>query len=65
MTMPGPVEPGTASFDFSGRRVLVTGASRGIGLGVADGFVAAGADVTILAIDDEVEETANTIINIV
>ena len=58
MTMPRPGEPGTASFDFSGRRVLVTGASRGIGLGVAEGFVAAGADVTILAIDDEVEETA-------
>ncbi len=58
MTMPRPVDPGTVSFDFSGRRVLVTGASRGIGMGVADGFVAAGADVTILAIDDEVEETA-------
>ena len=58
MTMARPVESGTVSFDFSGRRVLVTGASRGIGLGVAEGFVAAGADVTILAIDNEVEETA-------
>ncbi|MCY4607421.1 MAG: SDR family NAD(P)-dependent oxidoreductase [bacterium] len=56
--MTRPVGPGTVSFDFAGRRVLVTGASRGIGLGVAEGFVAAGADVTILASGNEVEETA-------
>jgi len=35
------------SFDFSGARVLVTGGSNGIGLGVANAFRAAHADVVI------------------
>ena len=34
-------------FDFSGARVLVTGGSNGIGLGIAQAFAAAGAQVTI------------------
>jgi 3-oxoacyl-[acyl-carrier protein] reductase len=36
-----------ATFDYSGTRVLVTGGSNGIGLGVATAFRDAGADVTI------------------
>lgn len=36
-----------ANFDFTGTRVLVTGGSNGIGLGVARAFRAAGAEVTI------------------
>ncbi len=36
-----------ATFDFSGARVLVTGGSNGIGLGVARAFSVAGAHVTI------------------
>lgn len=42
------------SHDFSGKRVLVTGGSRGIGFAVASAFSAAGADVTVLAERDEV-----------
>ena len=37
----------TTTFDFSGRRVLVTGGSSGIGLAVATAFADAGAEVTI------------------
>jgi 3-hydroxybutyrate dehydrogenase len=37
------------SFDFTGRRVLVTGASHGIGAAVAAAFADAGADLAILS----------------
>jgi 3-hydroxybutyrate dehydrogenase len=46
-------------FDFSGRKVLVTGGSRGIGLGVAEGFLKSGADVAILASGNETTEVAS------
>ena len=36
-------------FDFSGKRVVVAGGSRGIGRSIALGFAAAGADVSICA----------------
>ena len=42
-----PAAPERVRFDFSGTRVLVTGGSNGIGLGVATGFAGAGAEVTI------------------
>ena len=47
---------GNVSYDFSGKTVLVTGASRGIGYSVARGFANAGADVTILASGDGVDK---------
>ena len=40
---------GQVSYDFSGQTVLVTGASRGIGYGVAKAFAKAGAKVVILS----------------
>ena len=46
------------SYDFDGRHVLVTGASRGIGFAIARGFVQAGATVTLLADDPTVNEAA-------
>ncbi|WP_181702111.1 SDR family NAD(P)-dependent oxidoreductase [Chthonobacter albigriseus] len=51
MTLPG----------LKAKRVLVTGASRGIGEAVAAAFVAAGAEVIILAEDPAVEDTARRI----
>lgn len=39
--------PNTASFDFSGAKVLVTGGSNGIGAAIAKAFAEAGAEVII------------------
>lgn len=46
------------TYDFSGKTVIVTGASRGIGYGVAKAFATAGAEVTILASGEGVSEAA-------
>ncbi len=46
------------AFDFTGKRVLVTGASHGIGYAVAEGFVRGGADVAILSSTSDIEEAA-------
>ena len=48
----------SVSFDFLGKSVLVTGASSGIGFGVAQGFAKAGADLTILSSTDAVFDAA-------
>ena len=41
-------EDGTVSFDFSEKVVMITGAGRGIGRGVAEGYAANGAHVVLL-----------------
>ncbi|HEV7322280.1 MAG TPA: SDR family oxidoreductase [Ensifer sp.] len=50
---------GRIAYDFSGEHVLVTGASRGIGRAVAEGFAAAGAEVTILSSGRGIHEAAD------
>jgi 3-hydroxybutyrate dehydrogenase len=44
--------------DFCNKHVLITGANRGIGLGIAEGFLGAGGDVTIVALEHDVMEVA-------
>jgi NAD(P)-dependent dehydrogenase (short-subunit alcohol dehydrogenase family) len=43
---------GEASFDFTGRRVLVTGGGSGVGLATARAFSAAGADVVVIEVTE-------------
>lgn len=47
------------SFDFSNKRVLVTGGSRGIGLGIARGFANACAELFIIGTNEKVYESAD------
>lgn len=46
---------------FEGRTVVITGASRGIGLGIARGFATAGADLLLIADDPGVAAAAEAI----
>lgn len=48
-------------FDFTGRRVLVTGASHGIGFAVAGAFAAAGAELAILSSTADIHDAGTRI----
>ena len=43
----------SVKFDFTGKTVIVTGAERGIGLEIAQGFARCGANIVIAGIMDE------------
>ena len=48
----------TNLFDISGRRAIVTGGTRGLGYGMAEGLMEAGASVVIFGSSDKVESVA-------
>jgi 3-hydroxybutyrate dehydrogenase len=50
-----------SAFDFTGKRVLVTGASHGIGAAVAGAFALSGADLAILSSTTDILETGKAI----
>ncbi len=52
---------GAVSYDFSGERVLVTGASRGIGRAIAEGYANAGAEVFLLADDPAIADASREV----
>ncbi len=45
-------------YDFSGQNVVITGGNMGLGAGVARGFLAAGAELTIIGIEADVADVA-------
>ncbi len=47
-----------AAADLQGKKALITGASQGLGLAIADAYAAAGADLAICARDSELLNAA-------
>jgi 2-deoxy-D-gluconate 3-dehydrogenase len=53
--------PGIAAFDLTGRRAIVSGGGGGIGTGLAEGLLEAGASVAMIARSDAVDEAARNL----
>ena len=45
-------------FDMTGKKAIVTGGTRGLGYGIAEGYLEAGCEVAIVGTSDKVYEVA-------
>lgn len=50
---------GNELFDIEGRKAIVTGGTRGLGYGMAEGLMECGCEVVIVGTSDKVFETAD------
>ena len=50
-------------FDITGKKILVTGGSRGLGYGMAEGFLKSGAEVVITGTSEKVFESVEKLKN--
>ena len=50
-------------FDITGKKAIITGGTRGLGHGIAEGFLEAGAEVVIFGSNDDVKKVAENFRN--